>query len=221
VHFKKMVKGKAKTPKTNKCWMCGGRHIPPLAVGSSVNEPGPSSIVQACCDNSKITDPNANIGKAHIQNLTGVMLQILNRLDAQDNKIVNIASLVENKISSSNMPAIGQQLIDTRPAPILAAQEACSLHPNLQQFRNDSTLVSQAHRHINQLEEDNLGKNNSLLVEHRSQKRGLARLGGDNAPIIQVPWPHNFVLGVGYKRRLYYTDLSWSQFLQGYTTYDY
>jgi hypothetical protein len=150
------------------------------------------------------------------------MIQILSRLDAQDSKIANIASLVQNNSSSpnmsSNMPAIGQQHTDTRSAPISSAHEACSLHPTLQQFRNDKALVTQAHRHINQMDEDNLGKNNTVSATTRSQKRGLARLGGENAPIVQIPWPHDFVLGVGEKRRLYYSDLNWPQFLQGYTT---
>jgi hypothetical protein len=190
----------------------------PAAAGSCVDDHGPSSNGQACRNNVEPTDPSSIIGKADIQNLTGVMFQILSRLDAQDSKIANMASLVENKISSPNMPVVGQQPIDMRPAQILTAQEACILHPNLQQFRNDSALVSQAHRHINQLEEDNLGKNSGFPNTVRSQKRGLARLGGENAPIIQVPWPHDFVLGVGDKRRLYYNALSWSQFLQGYTT---
>jgi hypothetical protein len=103
-------------------------------------------------------------------------------------------------------------------APILAAQEAGSLHPTLQEFRNDSALVSQTHQHINQLDEENMGKNNIALNTVWSQRQGLARLGGENAPIVEVPWPHDFVLGVGEKRRLYYTDLNWPQFLQGYTT---
>jgi hypothetical protein len=167
------------------------------AAGSCVNDPGPSSIGQACSDNAGPTDTSQLIGKADIQNLTGVMFQILNRLDAQDNKIANIASLVENKISSPNMSVMGHQFAGTRPAQNFTAQEACALQPNLQQFRNDSDLVTQAHRHISQLEDDNLGKNSGFSNTVRSQKRGLACLGGENAPIIQVPWPHDFVLGVG------------------------
>jgi hypothetical protein len=49
-------------------------------------------------------------------------------------------------------------------------------------------------------------------------KRGLARLGGENSPIIQIPWLHDYVLGLGEKRRLHYNDLSWAQFLQGFAT---
>jgi hypothetical protein len=150
------------------------------------------------------------------------MIQTLSRLDAQDNKIANIASLVENKGSSlnmlSHMPAVSQQHTDTRSAPILPTHEGCSLHPTLNQFKNDSALVAQAHRHINQMDEDNLGKNNMLSATIRSQKQGLTRLRGENAPIVQIPWPHDFMLGVGEKRRLYYSVLNWPQFLQGYTT---
>jgi hypothetical protein len=194
----------------------------PSDVGSSASAPGTLSTVHEFSDNIGTTDPSPNIGRADIQNLTGVMIQILSRLDAQDNKIVNIASLVENKVSPSNipsnMPAISQQHTDMHSAPILTAHEACSLHPTLHQFRNDSALVAQAHQHINQMEEDNLGKNNTVSATGRSQKRGLVRLGGENAPIVQIQWPHDFVLGVGEKRHLYYSDLNWPQFLQGYTT---
>jgi hypothetical protein len=145
----------------------------PSGVGNSASAPGPSSAVHAS-DNTEITEPSPDIGRADIQNLTCVMVKILSRLDAQDRKISNLASLVENNSlsqkMSSNIPVISQQHTDARSAPILYAHEACSLHPTLHQFRNDSSLVTQAHRHINQMDEDNLGKNNIVSATARSQK---------------------------------------------------
>jgi hypothetical protein len=61
--------------------------------------------------------------------------------------------------------------------------------------------VQQANRQIAQLDDDTMGmssKGNSANT--RSVKRGLARIGGDNAPIMNIPLPHDFVLGSGEKK---------------------
>jgi hypothetical protein len=73
---------------------------------------------------------------------------------------------------------------------------------------------------MNSLEEADLGRSLGIQLPStaRSQKWGLAHLGGENASIVQVPWPHDYVLGSSEKRKLYDTDLSWAQFIQGYTT---
>jgi hypothetical protein len=72
-----------------------------------------------------------------------------------------------------------------------------SLIPTLQDFRADPTLVSQATRQLSELDDDNMGRCPSNNVANRLSKRGLARLGGENSPIIQIPWPHDYVLGLG------------------------
>jgi hypothetical protein len=59
---------------------------------------------------------------------------------------------------------------------------------------------------------------NQFMGNTRAQKRGLARLGGENAAVLQIPWPHDYILGTSDKRRLYYNDLNWAQFVQGYAT---
>jgi hypothetical protein len=59
----------------------------PPDVGSSGNVAGPSSSVLECSGALDSNGRNASIGKVDIQNLTGVMFQILNHLDAQDKKI--------------------------------------------------------------------------------------------------------------------------------------
>jgi hypothetical protein len=64
---------------------------------------------------------------------------------------------------------------------------ASQLDPTLQQLRGDPSLVSQAHRQLGQLEDDNNGMLNSVITTNRSAKRELARLGGENVPIINIP----------------------------------
>jgi hypothetical protein len=93
-------------------------------------------------------------------------------------------------------------------------------NPTLQQFRNDQLLGQLAERQLRCLEDDDLGMfhNKSSMANSRSHKRGLARLGGENPAVVQIQWPHDYILGTGDKRHLYYNDLNWAQFVQGYAT---
>jgi hypothetical protein len=99
----------------------------PAAAGSCVNDPGPSSIGQARSDNAEPTDTSQLIGKADIQNLTGVMFQILNRLDAQDNKI---ASLVEkNEQLHQICQLLATSLLIRAPQKILQRRRHAPFNP--------------------------------------------------------------------------------------------
>jgi hypothetical protein len=141
-------------------------------------------------------------------------------MKAQEARIADLASKVEGR-QSQPFNIAADSVYD---APPLAASKpsnpAYSVHPTLQQFRADASLVATATQQMNSLEEADLGRSLGIQLHStaRSQKRGLARLCGESVPIVQVPWPHDYVLGSGEKRRLYYTDLSWAQFIQGYTT---
>jgi hypothetical protein len=131
-----------------------------------------------------------------------------------------LASKVEGRQSQPSNITVHSVYDDPPLAASKPSNPAYSAHPTLQQFRADASLVPTAVQQMNSLEEADLGRSlvTQLPSTARSQKRGLARLGGENAPIVQVPWPDDYVLGSGENRRLYYTDLSWAQFIQGYTT---
>jgi hypothetical protein len=149
--------------------------------------------------------------------MTSIMAQLILRLYSQDACIEAIQkSLVSNHSQASPLINGSQEISppvtsNTCPAP--------SLILTLQQFRQDHTLVQQANRQIAQLDDDTMGtSSNGNSANTRSVKHGLAHIGGDNTPIMNIPWPHDFVLGSGEKRRLHYGDLTWSQFIQGFAT---
>jgi hypothetical protein len=52
-------------------------------------------------------------------------------------------------------------------------------------------------------------------VPVKATNRGWARPGGENAPRVQVPWPHDFIIGQGRKSRLLYDELDIMQFVLG------
>jgi hypothetical protein len=244
-HYINMPKAQQKSkPKANKCSRCHRRHLPPTgskctrepALEEPDAQPDSDDLETSLGEgtskginimsNPSSESPEAgpsNFIEGEVRNMTSVMIQILNRMDAQEARISDLASKVDG-IQSQSANIVVDSVHQVHDAPPLAASKpsnpAYSVHPTLQQFRADASLVATATQQLNNLEEADLGRSlgSQLPSTARSQKRGLARLGGENAPIVQVPWPHDYVLGSGDKRRLYYTDLSWPQFIQGYTT---
>jgi hypothetical protein len=70
--------------------------------------------------------------------------------------------------------------------------------PDLSQLRSDVTILTQASKLVDALDVDVRG-----MSGVRMRKRGRARLGGVFAPLCDVPWPQDFVIGHGAKRKLY------------------
>jgi hypothetical protein len=215
------VKGKGKL---NKCNKCEKRHPPPTRSKCTRGETEDNSFVETDeQNNSTSLDPgNMNIllsqhglscasdpVASELSNMTKVMCHLIARIDSQDARISDLAKQLPNAILKSTEQSEVQTGGHTHTS---------SLEPTLQQLHGDPSLVSQAHRQLNQLEDENTGALNCVHTTTRSAKRGLARLGGENAPIINIPWPHDYVLGEGEKRRLHYGDLNWAQFVQGYAT---
>jgi hypothetical protein len=229
----KMTKAKNKIQKPNQCSKCKGRHLPPTGAKCTRM---PESVVDRSFQDSEggeaaqPKEGNMNsfqfspgdAGSSHslvgeVRNMTSIMAQLITRLDSQDARIEAIQKTLGSHHGQASLLISSSQ--DASPPVISSTCSAPSLMPTLQQFRQDPTLVQQANRQIDRLDDDTMGmssKGNS--VNTRAVKRGLARIGGDNAPIMNIPWPHDFVLGSGEKRRLHYGDLTWSQFIQGFAT---
>jgi hypothetical protein len=229
---------KSSKQKTNKCSRCHSRHLPPTGA-KCTREPALEELEAQLDDDdfdtsmgegtstgiNIISKPSSesleagpsNSNEGEIRNMTAVMIQILNQMEAQEAHIADLASKVDNRPQPCNID-VG---LVHNALPLAASMPSNPAYsPTLQQSRANASLVATAAQHMNSSVEVDLGRSlgTQLPSSARSQKRGLARLGGENAPIVQVPWPHDYVLGSGEKRRLYYTDLSWAQFIQGYTT---
>jgi hypothetical protein len=119
----------------------------------------------------------SNSIEGEICNMTSVMIQILNRMEAQEARISDLASKVDGRQTQpSNIAADS-----VHDAPPLAASKpsnpAYSVHPTLQQFQADASLVATATQQMNNLEEADLGRSlgTQLPSTAWSQKRGLAK----------------------------------------------
>jgi hypothetical protein len=87
--------------------------------------------------------------------------------------------------------------------------------PTLNQLRQDPTMMAQANRMVERVEAASLGANG---YNNKSLKRGVARAGGEDAPLVPTPWPQDFVIGYGDKQRLFYSDLDLFQWVHGFIT---
>jgi hypothetical protein len=116
---------------------------------------------------------SSNSIEGEIRNMTSVMIQILNRMDAQEARISDLASKVDGTQSQSTN-IVADSVHD---APPLAASKpsnpAYSVHPTLQQFQADASLVATTTQQLNNLEEADLGRSlgTQLPSTTRSQKR--------------------------------------------------
>jgi hypothetical protein len=127
----------------------------------------------------------SNSIEGEIPNMTSVMIQILNRMEAQE---ARIAGKVEGR-QSQPFNIVADSVHDASPlAASKPSNPAYSVHPTLQQFRADASLVATAAQQMNGLEEADLGRSLGIQLPStaRSQKRGLTRLCGKNAPIVTI-----------------------------------
>jgi hypothetical protein len=192
-HYYTMPKANSKSSKqkTNKCSRCHRRHLPQTGVkctrqpaleeleaqpddddfDTSLGEgtsTGINIIYQKTSSESQEAGPSNSI-EGEIRNMTSVMLQILNRMDAQEGLITDLASKVENMPQPCN---IGVDLVQNALplAACMPSNPACS--PTLQQYRADASLVPIAAQHINSSVEVDLGRSlgTQLPSSARSQK---------------------------------------------------
>jgi hypothetical protein len=125
-HYNNMPKAQQKSskPKANKCSRCHRRHLPPTG-SKCTREPAPEEPeVQLDSDdletslgegtskginimsNPSSESPEAgpsNSIEGEIRNMTSVMIQILNRMDAQEARISDLASKVDGTQSQSSL----------------------------------------------------------------------------------------------------------------------
>jgi hypothetical protein len=87
-----------------------------------------------------------------IHNMTSIMVQILNRLEAQEARISDLASKVKGRQSQPSNIVVDS----VHDAPPLVASKpsypAYSVHPSLQQFQADASLVATTAQQLNSLE---------------------------------------------------------------------
>jgi hypothetical protein len=156
-HYNTMPKAQSKSskPKTNKCSRCHRRHFPPTGskctrepaleeteaqldsddLETSLGE-GTSkgiNIMSKPSSESLDTGPSNSI-EGEIRNMTSVMIQILNIMDAQEARISDLASNVDGTQSQSSNIAVNS-VHPVHDAPPLAASkpsnQAYSVHPTL------------------------------------------------------------------------------------------
>jgi hypothetical protein len=75
-------------------------------------------------------------------------------------------------------------------------------------------MSTQANQLVEKIEHSALG----AYGLSKNLKRGFARAGGEDTPLVPTPWPHDFVIGYGDRQRLYYSDLDIFQWVQGFCT---
>jgi hypothetical protein len=82
----------------------------------------------------------------------------------------------------------------------------------LAQLRDQRTIATQAQRLTETVDSQKMG----MYTSTKLLKRGWSRKGGESAPLVPTPWPHDYVLGHGIDRNLSYKDLDIFQWQQGY-----
>jgi hypothetical protein len=118
-------------------------------------------------------------------------------------------------MSSVCVPSSQSSIVPVPAVTLPPVGESATPHafiPTIASLRADPQLAAQAE----QLADDvttNVAGNSPLVY---SVKRGIVRCGGDLAPKVKVPCPHDFVLGSGRKLKLYYEDLSMFEWVNGY-----
>jgi hypothetical protein len=81
----------------------------------------------------------------------------------------------------------------------------------LTELRRDPVISAQARQLT-----DSIEARQGMYMSSKMLKRGWSRKGGECAPLVPTPWPHDYVLGHGTERNLSYEELDLFQWQQGY-----
>jgi hypothetical protein len=63
---------------------------------------------------------------------------------------------------------------------------------------------------------DSIEAKQGMYMSSKILKRGWSRKGGECAPLVPTPWPHDYVLSHGTERKFSYEELDLFQWQQGY-----
>jgi hypothetical protein len=216
-NHKKRVAGSAKKQKPNVCSKCKVRHLPPR--GKNCQRSGLD--ISATMSEDAVAAPPSLSGSGASKDLeTGsmrsvntVLLQLVNQMQANEQLL---SELVKSRTDASEggRPQAAASAMSESSGPQFqsgAHMFTSGSVPDLSQLRSDVTILTQVSKLVDALDVDVRGMSGA-----RMRKRGRARLGGDFAPLREVPWPQDFVIGHGAKRKLYYDDLTILQWVQGY-----
>jgi hypothetical protein len=86
-----------------------------------------------------------------------------------------------------------------------------ALMPSLQTLRSDPHIAAQVERMVDGISAQCAGNDYSV-----SLKPGLLRPGGEQAPKVKTPWPHDYVFNFGKKSGINYYELDQTQWTLGY-----
>jgi hypothetical protein len=113
--------------------------------------------------NFSIPNPEPSSLEGEVRNMTGVMVQLLSRIEAQDQRVLDIQNYIKNPsaqptsaLGGATASTLDNQLIHNLPSGSNAHSQL--FNPTLQDFRADPTLVSQATRQLSELDDDNMGR---------------------------------------------------------------
>jgi hypothetical protein len=157
-HYNSMTKAQSKSSKqrTNKCSRCHRRNLPPTRAKCTwelvleglevqpVDDDFDTSLGEGTFTGINIISQKpslesleagpSNSTEGEICNMTSVMIQILNCMDAQEARITDFASKVESRQSQPSNIGI-DSVHDALPlAASRPSKPAYSVHPTLQQF---------------------------------------------------------------------------------------
>jgi hypothetical protein len=117
-------------------------------------------------------------------------------------QIMNTVNALQQHVFGSQAPKA------SHPPPPTAS---LSRPLTLADMRKDDTLAAQASKMVEKLDLSGLG----AYSYSKAMKRGWARAGGEDAPLVPTPWPQDHIIGHGFKQRLMYLDLDIYQWIQG------
>jgi hypothetical protein len=214
-NHKKRVAGSAKKQKPNNCSKCKERHLPPTGKNCqrSVLDISATASEDAVAAPPSLSGASNDLEAGSMQSVNTVLLQLVNQMQANEQLL---SELVKSRsyASEGGHPQVAASAIQESSGPQFQAGAnmfTSGSVPDLSQLKSDVTISAQASKLVDALDVDVRGMSGA-----RMRKRGRARLGGDFAPLREVPWPQDFVIGHGAKRKLYYDDLTILQWVQGY-----
>jgi hypothetical protein len=214
-----MPKAKAKSAakqKTNLCNKCGERHLPPTGKKCTRQklvekvESGNSDVSNDSFEESvgaaSVTRGKGRTKNGEMNSYDSVLSRLVTSVDALQARVFG----THESLPQPNSVTAPVQFATTTYAPTAPVTHG----PTLAQMRQDPSMCSQANGLVDKIEASSLG----AYGLSRYLKRGFARAGVEDAPLVPTPWPQDFVIGYGEKQRLHYNDLDLFQWAQGFLT---
>jgi hypothetical protein len=140
-----------------------------------------------------------------MQSINTVLLQLVNQMQANEQLLSELVKSRSDALEGG-CPQVAASAIQESSSPQFQAGAhmfTSSSVPDLSQLKSDVTISAQASKLVDALDVDVQGMSGAWM-----RKQGRAHSGFDFAPLREVPWPQDFVIGHGAKRKLYYDNLT-------------